>query len=81
MNNRCIEILSEGDYKPSLNEVFRFDYTTGGVLRTDDLKVVNVEDDVRISEASRFLPKSKRIVTKIHCEVIKNHYTQRFSSY
>lgn len=81
VNNRCVEILSNEDYIPSLNEVFELNYTISGVLRTDTLKVVSIEDDIKISEASRFLPRTKRVVTKINCQVEKNHYKQRFSSY
>ena len=76
-----VEILSKGDYTPSLDEVFQMNYTTRGVLRNDTLKVVKIEDKTYKSLATRFLPERKTIVTQIHCEVLKNHHKQRFSVY
>lgn len=76
-----IEILSKGDYIPSLEEEFQINYTTRGVLRNDTLKVVKIEDETHTSEPTQFLPEIETVVTKIHCEVVKNHHKQRFSSY
>lgn len=81
VNQRMVEILSKGDYTPSLDEVFQMNYTTRGVLRNDTLKVVKIEDETYTSGPTQFLPERKTVVTKIHCEVLKNHHKQRFSVY
>lgn len=81
VGNRCSDILSQKEHKPDVGEEFIYTYTTRGELRTDVLKVVNIEEESYVSEETRFLPKTKHTVVKIVCEVIKNEHKQRFSAY